>query len=488
MVSRRTITNLLHKKKSKRMKSSLFMLFLLLYGVLAGQDSTRTLSEMQVMEIVKQFHPVAKQADININKAKADIVSARGLFDPILSASRSNKTFDGTEYYDHLATELSIPTWYGIELSAGLENLSGSRTDPQSTLGRTNFAGITVPLAKNLVMDKRRAALQQAKIYQQLSEVEKRTVVNDLLLDAMKAYWHWVQQYEVMKVVSDAVEVNEKRFELVKIGFLQGDRPSIDTVEAMAQLQHFRLMLSESQLQFQNAGLELSGFLWTKQVEPFVLPLSVKPDTVWKQTKISENSMPVLEDVVRIALNNHPDLLQYDFKLDALSVEKKLKFQEFLPEVRFRYNQLGKGYEIIKSATAPLLENNYQYGISFEIPLRLSKGRGEYRKVKLSIQETELERAQKTLLVRNKVQAYYNELSAVRKQAAIQEQQFASYLALQRGEEVRFFNGESSLFLVNSRENKTLESLQKLVELKTKFYKTLNSLYWAGGVLGAISN
>lgn len=470
------------------MKTLLSILFLLLSGVLAGQDSTKTLSEIQVMEIVKQFHPVARQAEINIKKAKAGIVSARGLFDPTLSASRSNKTFDGTEYYDHLATELSIPTWYGIELSAGLENLSGSRTDPQSTLGRTNFAGVTVPLAKNLVMDKRRAALQQAKIYQQLSEVEKRTVVNDLLLDAMQAYWHWVQQYEVMKVVSDAVVVNEKRFELVKIGFLQGDRPAIDTVEAMAQLQHFRLLLNESQLQFQNAGLELSAFLWTKQVEPVILPLTVTPDTAWKKTRISESSLPVLEEMVGTALNNHPDLLQYNFKLDALNVERKLKFQEFLPEVKFRYNQLGKGYEIIKSATAPVFENNYRYGISFEIPLRLSKGRGEYRTATLRIQETELERVKKTLSVRNKVQAYYNELLALQKQAGIQEQQYASYLALQRGEEIRFFNGESSLFLVNSRENKTLESMQKLVELETKYYKTIRSLYWAGGVLGAISN
>ena len=35
-----------------------------------------------------------------IEKAKADITSARGMFDPLLSAKLSNKTFDGTEYYN----------------------------------------------------------------------------------------------------------------------------------------------------------------------------------------------------------------------------------------------------------------------------------------------------------------------------------------------------------------------------------------------------
>jgi hypothetical protein len=57
---------------------------------------------------------------------------------------------------------------------------------------------------------------------------------------------------------------------------------------------------------------------------------------------------------------------------------------------------------------------------------------------------------------------------------------------LQRGEEIRFFNGENSLFLVNSRENKALESLQKLAELEAKYFKTLYHLYWAGGVLAQL--
>lgn len=462
------------------------LIVLILSVKIHSQDSIKTISPEQVMQIVKQYHPVAKQADINIEKAKADITIARGMFDPLLSTKFSNKTFDGTEYYNHFQPGLVIPAWYGIEINAGVENLSGNRTDPQETTGKTSFAGITVPLAKNLLMDKRRAALQQSKIFKQLSEAERRTVLNDLLLDAMKTYWHWMQQYQLMKVIGNAVMVNEKRFELVKIAFRQGDRPAIDTTEALAQLQSFRLALNEVQLNFQNAGLELSAFLWNKNTEPVTLSLFVVPDANWRKINIPEASLPVLESLLNNARNNHPDLLQYNFKLDALDVEKKLKFQELLPIVNFRYNQLGKGYDIIKNTTAPLFENNYQYGISLAIPLRLSQGRGEYRKAKLKIQETGLQRSQKILAVENKVKTYYNELLTLRNQVALQQQQYNNYLTLQRGEETRFFNGESSLFLVNSRENKVLESLQKLAELETKYFTTLNSLYWASGVLSQL--
>jgi uncharacterized protein YpmS len=49
---------------------------------LFSQEILKTLSEKQVIELVKKFHPVAKQAEINIEKAKADITVAKGLVDP----------------------------------------------------------------------------------------------------------------------------------------------------------------------------------------------------------------------------------------------------------------------------------------------------------------------------------------------------------------------------------------------------------------------
>lgn len=136
-------------------------------------DSLLTLSAKEMIEIVKKYHPVAKQADIFIDKAKADVTIARGMFDPVLANETAEKTFDGTNYYYYNRPELLIPTWFGVEVTAGLEYLSGNRTDPEETKGKTSYVGISVPLAKNLLMDKRRAALQTAKIFGEASAIEK---------------------------------------------------------------------------------------------------------------------------------------------------------------------------------------------------------------------------------------------------------------------------------------------------------------------------
>ena len=82
-----------------------------------------------------------------------------------------------------------------------------------------------------------------------------------------------------------------------------------------------------------------------------------------------------------------------------------------------------------------------------------------------------------------KVKSYFNELMTLKSQVALQEKAYKNYQALQRGEEIRFQAGESSLFLINVRENKTLEALQKLQELKAKYFKTENALQWSAGLL-----
>lgn len=50
-------------------------------------------------------------------------------------------------------------------------------------------------------------------------------------------------------------------------------------------------------------------------------------------------------------------------------------------------------------------------------------------------------------------------------------------------ERLKFDNGESSLFLLNTRENKLLETELKLAEYKLKFIKTVINLIYLNGDL-----
>ena len=444
----------------------------------------QVLSPEDFIAIVKTYHPVIKQADINIEKAQADITLARGGFDPSVYYSKDQKTFRGENYYNYNNTELKIPTWYGIEVKAGLDNNGGADLNSETTSGKTSYVGIMVPLAKNLVMDKRRAVLKQAKIFRDQSGVERLNIINDLLYAGYSAYWNWVKEYQVYDVISNTVKVNEARFDLIKIAYRQGDRPAIDTVEALAQLQNFQFLQSESLVKFQNAAVELSNFLWQQNNTWYQLGLNVVPNGNWNLQDVGGIPLVMQEELLLTARLTHPKLSMYNYKLQVLEIERKLKFQSLLPTVNLKANLLNKDYNVLKGIAVPdYFQNNNKFGVDIGIPLRLSEGRGGYRLAKLKILETNYDLSLQQQEIENKVKFYYNELTGLQQQVKIYNAAYLNFQTLFRGEDVRFKAGESSLFLLNIRENKVLEALQKLIELKTKFFKSLAAVQWAAGQL-----
>jgi outer membrane protein TolC len=458
------------------MRRFLFSVVLTVTGVFAAAQKSLSLEEF--LGLVKLYHPVARQAALGVEIAKAEVTAARGAFDPRLENSISRKEVGGLLYYDHQVSELKVPTWYGVDVVAGIESLTGQRTSTPDTKGNSSYLGLSVPVAKGLLLDRRRADLQQAKIFQALSVQEQRAVVNDLLYDAAKAYWNWWQQYQVQVLFRQAIRNAEDRFRLVKAAFRIGERPAIDTVEALAQLQSFQLREQEILLEVTNAQLGVTVFLWQQNGEAYALPATVTPQG-FTQPQLEVMQLERLLQQVPL----HPELQQYRFKLASLQVEKRLKFQSLLPSVYLKYNQLNQSHDLVKNFSAPWLENNYRYGVSVAVPLRFSEGRGEYRKAQLKIRQTEWAQLNKQVSLQAKLRQYHNEWKQLKQQVALQQKAIQSYAALQRGEEIKFTNGESSLFLVNAREMKTLEAQQKLIELQSKEQKAIAGSFWSAGAL-----
>ena len=471
-----------YQQKSLIVKILGYFLLISNFSVTGQQPQDFSLSPSQFIAIVKQYHPITKQANLLIEKAKAEAIVAKAGFDPTFYIATDEKTFGGKNYYTYINPELKIPTWYGIEIKTGVEDNSGLFTSPETSLGQTSYLGIAVPIAKNLLMDKRRAALKQAVVLQKLSNAERQNILNDLLYDAYSAYWTWVKEYQNIQVFSNAININKERYRFIKISYQQGERAALDTVEALTQLQIIQFQQSEALLRFKNTSLELSTFLWLDNNLPYQLPTNAQPEMNWGKENLLPNTANV-DELIQTARQNHPKLQLYNFKLEGLEIERKLKFQGLLPTFNIKANLLSKGYNVFNNFETPL-KNNYKFGIDFGIPLRLSEGRGEYQKAKLKIQETNFDIALKRMEVENKIRSYYNEFETLKQQMVLYEATFKNYQLLLKGEEARFKSGESTLFLLNSRESKVLETSQKLNELVAKLQKAQVSIQWAVGTLG----
>lgn len=464
----------------KRNKLPLFHVLLLvsISNVLFSQN---TLSISNTFELMNRFHPIAKQAGLKINLSKASLLSTRGAFDPAFYIANEQKTFDGKNYFFYANPELKIPTWYGIEIKGGLENNYGDRLSGENTFGKSSYVGISIPLLKDLIIDKRRADLAQSKILVNLNQAERQLIVNDLYLDGASSFWSWTYAYQKQKLFTEVLDKTKNRLDFIKQSYQAGDRAAIDTVEGVLQYQNILTLQAQAWADLIEEQSKLSNFLWDQNELPYELTESVQPDSSWMKADIDEFAVPALVSVIEEANQIHPKLKMLAFKSGILQIDKLYKTQNLLPTLRVNYNFLNKGYAFTSPFNSALYNNNYKAGLQFGLPLFLRQARGDLKQAKIKIEQQDLEIGQTRLEIENKIKTYYAALSGFRNQYKINLKSIENTKRLLEVELERFEIGESSLFLVNNREIKYIEMVLKGYELKTKFFKTLIALNWAKG-------
>ena len=300
------------------------------------------------------------------------------------------------------------------------------------------------------------------------------------MFDAYTDYWQWAGAYQQYSVYNKFLDISANRLRLIRIGFKNGERSLMDTIEAFTQVQNYQLMQAEAKLKWMNATLQVSNYLWFSDDSAYVLPKYFVPDTVQFAMQQPAGSV---DAIVEQSATQNPILRSYQFKLNSLEVEKRLKFQSLLPYFTVKANLLSKNYYQPKGFDANYLENNYKWGIDFKLPLFIREGRGDYKKAQLKIKETNLEIENKRWQLENKIRSYHNENVALGVQLTTVNNMYSNYYALLKNEEMKFSQGESSLFLVNSRETKLLELVQKQIELRVKYQKSSFAIDWAAGNL-----
>ena len=89
----------------------------------------------------------------------------------------------------------------------------------------------------------------------------------------------------------------------------------------------------------------------------------------------------------------------------------------------------------------------------------------------------------KVFLWKNKIDAITNELESYIIQNELIEDIVKDYDTMLSAEERKFSFGESSVFLINTRENKLIEVQVKAIQLQNKFLSTKAKLFNSLGVL-----
>jgi outer membrane protein TolC len=455
------------------MKHCYFVLLLL--GSLAwGQNQNlKELNYNEFLGYVKKYHPLVKSAQLEINMAQANLMMARGGFDPKIEADFDQKQFMGKEYYSVFNSSFKIPTWYGIEVKAGFDNSEGIFVNPENSLpnqGLTSL-GITVPVGQGLFINQRMADLRKAKIQIRLSQAERKLQAIEVLYNASLAYFNWKRNHSEVQLYSNYLDNASVRYKGILTLIKNGDKPAIDSVEAGIVVKTRRWNLEESKLKLAKSKLDLSNYLWLDNNIPLELQDDVLPEnklelTIGETLKINQ----LISDT--ISIENHPKINSLENKLAILEVDRKLKANSLLPKMDIGYHYLSE-----PNYWNDTNFNNYKIGVNFKFPLFLRKERGSLQLAKFKIQDTKLTLDLERIQLKNKITAQQTEIKSIEKQLQLISSLVSGNGQMLQSEERLFSLGESSIFLINARENNLVSIQLTQLGLENRFLNSNAELF-----------
>jgi outer membrane protein TolC len=191
-----------------------------------------------------------------------------------------------------------------------------------------------------------------------------------------------------------------------------------------------------------------------------------------------------VDEILRNLEQNHPEIIKIILKQKQLQIEEKFRIEMLKPkfDVNFNLLRVPAGYQNEGSLESGFLINNHKFGVNFEMPILLRKERGKLQSVRIKQLQTTFEKTMVGRELKITVESAYNEVVNLAKQIEFQIIANANQENLLAAERQKFLIGESTIFLINTRETKLIDMKTKLESLKSKYEKAIATLQYSGAV------
>ncbi len=428
----------------------------------SAQDSLIILDDY--LDMVRHHHPMAMQARLLDEVSDVYDLKARAGFDPTLSLDYDAKEFADKNYYQRLMSQLKLPTWLGADVKVAYERNRGQFLNESESVPDNGLlaAGISIPLGRGLIFDERRRGLQEAELYRQANDLKRRELFNKLLFSASKDYLKWQVLHEKLKIQRRVIQIAEERFQNTRAGYEVGDRPAIDTLEATVNLRSRQQELAKLELKILHARNVVNNYLWDQGRLPLELQDSSRPESL----DLTQSAYMVDTLLIRSPelMAQIPTLNQLQIELRMVELNQRLAKENLKPELNVNFNPLLR----VDDADALVRYNprDYKWGLDFYYPLLNRKSRADLQLQRINVEQITLDQD----ITRQNLQTVVNNLIAAEtnlaEQTTLLSDNVIDYQTLLETEQLKYQIGESSLFLINSRETKLLDASFKMLDLQ----------------------
>ncbi|KTD45891.1 outer membrane component of multidrug efflux pump [Legionella rubrilucens] len=446
--------------------------FLISHGSHALQKP-HMLHLVDVLQSIDHHYPQVKIARLDIAKAQGEFIKAKGQFDPELEATTRSQPAGGyiNNYGD---TQFTVPTLYhGVKLFAGYRKGEGDwpiyYKNYLTNSGGEYRAGLSLPLLRDRLIDKQRTALLSSAELILMKQQDAEAIRIKIYQEAIQAYWQWVEAGLQLKTFEQLLHLAKQRQHAILQQAHQGDLPTLAISENQQQIIQREQLLNQGRMLFEQASVNLSLYYRNDKGKPIIPSKYAVPSLA--QASIPQTKSPV-------PLHEHPELKKLTNYTHIIQLKRDLARNALLPQLdatAYTFKQNGTGGDPLLIPQAAMV------GVSFKFPLLQRQAKGDLIQAESELRQI---RVAKRFFYDQLHNDYLNMRIGIQRgirqiNLLIRELRLAQ--KVQYGETKKFYEGDSTLFLVNQREQTTTQialntlHAQAIVEelkAKVRFFAT----------------
>lgn len=428
---------------------------------------TEVLELAEVLDSLIAHDPRLDAAARSIDAAEGRLMTARGGFD---TRVRTRGLAMPLGYYRNAALDVRVeqPTpFYGLTAWAGWRIGVGSFPVYDSKLetlsGGEVAAGVSLPLWRDGLIDRRRADLAQAKLERQRVEQVRDARTLELEADAAAAYWTWVASGLRLEIERTLLELALERDgglrRQIELGALE---PLIgDDNRRVILAREARVVAAERS--FQKAALKLALYLRDGAGQPLLVGTDRLPDAM---PPLPKPELVDLERELAEARERRPDRQARERNREQAEIELRLARNQRSPRVDVSgwvAQDFGSGPERLR----PL---ELAAAIELEIPIPLRQARGRVRTADAELARIDAELRLLDDQIGLDVLDAHSALAAAYQRAQLAGEQLDLADTLADAELRRFELGAGDLLLVNLRELASADAAAEHVQALADYF------------------
>lgn len=151
------------------------------------------------------------------------------------------------------------------------------------------------------------------------------------------------------------------------------------------------------------------------------------------------------------------------------------------PDLNVRYDLLYDGWQ-----PNDLDMNNHRVGFSFSFPLLLRNERGRFNEVKLDLDNIDFEAQNRQNELLNRQKGHFEQLTMLETVLGKQRELTEGFDELLQNENRRFEAGESTMFILNTRQQRLLNAQLKYIDTQGRWFFSWLDLVTSTGRLQEI--